>query len=149
MIQPLYALVLGEVAVILVLLFRTPLRKPLLFLLDRLKQGRGPVVASTAGGTLFVIMISIVFSITNIQNRSTEAGGVNPTDQVLFANHLLEASLLGFALFLGLMIDRIHYYIKEVRMLRKHLEAIKMSDHKSGDVKSKEKGKSKVVEEDD
>ncbi|GER32947.1 B-cell receptor-associated 31-like [Striga asiatica] len=145
MIQPLYALVFSEVAVILVLLFRTPLRKPLLMLLDRLKQGRGPVVASTAGGTLFVIMISLLFNITTIQNRTLEGGGVNPTDQVLLANQLLEASLLGFALFLGLMIDRIHYYIKEVRMLRKHLEAVK----KSEDVQSKEKGKSKVVEEDD
>ncbi|KAL3636964.1 hypothetical protein CASFOL_019263 [Castilleja foliolosa] len=145
MIQPLYALVFGEVAVILVLLFRTPLRKPLLILLDRLKQGRGPVVASTAGGTLFVIMISLLYNITTIQNRSLEAGGVNPTDQVLLANQLLEASLLGFALFLALMIDRIHYYIKEVRMVRKHLEAVKTSE----DVRVKEKGKSKAVEEDD
>ncbi|KAK6158079.1 hypothetical protein DH2020_005393 [Rehmannia glutinosa] len=149
MIQPLYALVFGEVAVILVLLFRTPLRKPLLILLDRLKQGRGPVVASTAGGTLFVIMVSLLYNITTIQNRSVEAGGVNPTDQVLLANQLLEASLLGFALFLALMIDRIHYYIKEVRMLRKHLEAVKRLDQKSEDVKSKEKGKSKAVEEED
>ncbi|GFP79115.1 hypothetical protein PHJA_000055000 [Phtheirospermum japonicum] len=145
MIQPLYALVFGEVAVILVLLFRTPLRKPLLILLDRLKQGRGPVVASTAGGTLFVIMISLLYNITTIQNRSVEAGGANPTDQVLLANQLLEASLLGFALFLALMIDRIHYYIKEVRMVRKHLEAVKTSE----DVRIKEKGKSKAVEEDD
>ncbi|KAL6503461.1 hypothetical protein OROGR_025384 [Orobanche gracilis] len=144
MIQPLYALVFGEVAVILILLFRTPLRKPLLILLDRLKQGRGPVVASTAGGTLFVIMVSLLYNITTIQNRSVESGGVNPTDQVLLANQLLEASLLGFALFLALIIDRIHYYIKEVRMLRNHLAAVKTSE----DVRSKEKGKSKAVEED-
>lgn len=95
MIQPLYALVFGEVATILVLLFRTPLRKPLLMLLDRLKQGRGPVVASTAGGTLFVIMVSLIYNITTIQTRTVEGGGVNPTDQVLLANQLLEASLLG------------------------------------------------------
>ncbi|PIN02159.1 hypothetical protein CDL12_25331 [Handroanthus impetiginosus] len=147
MIQPLYALVFGEVAVILVLLFRTPLRKPILLLLDRLKQGRGPVVASTAGGTLFIIMVSLLFNITQIEKRSVEGGGVNPTDQILFANQLLEASLLGFALFLALMIDRIHYYIKEVRMLRKHLEAVKKLDQKSEDAKNK--GKSKVVEEED
>lgn len=95
MIQPLYALVFGEVAVILVLLFRTPLRKPLLMLLDRLKQGRGPVVATTAGGTLFVIMVSLLYNITTIQTRTVEAGAVNPTDQVLLAYQLLEASLLG------------------------------------------------------
>ncbi|KAG6392036.1 hypothetical protein SASPL_146241 [Salvia splendens] len=148
MIQPLYALVFGEVAVILVLLFRTPLRKPLLMLLDRLKQGRGPVVASTAGGTLFVIMMSLIYNITTIQTRTVEGGGaVNPTDQVLLANQLLEASLLGFALFLALMIDRIHYYIKEVRMLRKHMEAIKRSEHKSEEAKAK--GKTKAEDDDD
>ncbi|KAL0443357.1 UNVERIFIED_CONTAM: hypothetical protein Slati_2058400 [Sesamum latifolium] len=149
MIQPLYAMVFGEVFMILLLLFRTPLRKPLLLLLDRLKQGRGPIVSSTAAGTLFVIMVSILFNITSIQKRSMESASVNPTDQVLLANQLLEASLLGFALFLWLMIDRIHYYIKEVRMLRKHLEAVKRMDQKSEDVRSKEKGKSKAVEEDD
>lgn len=41
----------------------------------------------------------------------------------------------GFALFLALMIDRIHYYIKEVRMLRKHLEAVKRSEPKSEELK--------------
>lgn len=141
MIQPLYGLVFAEVAVILLLLFRTPLRKPLLMLLDRLKQGRGPIVASTTGATLFVIMASLLFNINRIQNRSEE--GANPTDQILYANQLLEASLLGFTLFLALMIDRIHYYIKEVRMLRKHLEAVKNMDQTQG------KGKGKVTEEDD
>lgn len=55
----------------------------------------------------------------------------------------------GFALFLALMIDRIHYYIKEVRMLRKHMEAIKRSEHKSEGAKSKEKGKGKAEDDDD
>lgn len=41
----------------------------------------------------------------------------------------------GFALFLALMIDRIHYYIKEVRMLRKHLEAVKRTDPKPDELK--------------
>ncbi|XP_073030384.1 uncharacterized protein [Primulina eburnea] len=143
MIQPLYGLVFAEVAVILLLLFRTPLRKPLLMLLDRLKQGRGPIVASTTGATLFVIMASLLFNINRIQNRSEEGGVANPTDQILYATQLLEASLLGFVLFLALMIDRIHYYIKEVRMLRKHLESVKKMDQTQGD------GKGKVTEEED
>ncbi|XP_073313605.1 uncharacterized protein [Primulina huaijiensis] len=149
MIQPLYGLVFAEVVVILLLLFRTPLRKPLLMLLDRLKQGRGPIVVSTAGATLFVIMVSLLFNINRIQDRSEEGSGVNQTDQVLHASHLLQASLLGFALFLALMIDRIHYYIKEVRMLRKHLEAVKKMDRAPDGVLSKGKGKSNVTEEED
>lgn len=95
MIQPLYAMVLGEVVVILLLLFRTPLRKPLLMLLDRLKQGQGPIVMSTAGAVLFVIMASLLFNIYRIRDRSEEGGGANQTDQVLHASHLLEASLIG------------------------------------------------------
>ncbi|XP_009802750.2 uncharacterized protein LOC107800727 [Nicotiana tabacum] len=93
--------------------------------LDRSKQGRGPVIVKSAGGTLFVVLVSILFNVTIIQNRATESGTVNPTDQVLLANHLLEASLLGFSLFLALVIDRLHYYIKELRLLRKTLEAEK------------------------
>ncbi|EPS63018.1 hypothetical protein M569_11771 [Genlisea aurea] len=147
MIQPLFALVFGEVFVILLLLFRTPLRNPLLLLLDRSKQGRGPVVASTAGVTLFVVMASLLINITSIGGRSEEGGGISPTDQVILAYQLLQASLLGFALFLGLMIDRIHYYIKEVRMLRKHLEAVKKMDKKPQDAKGK--GKASDDEEDE
>lgn len=52
-------------------------------------------MASTAGATLFVIMASLLFNINQIQNRSEEGGVANPTDQILYANQLLEASLLG------------------------------------------------------
>ncbi|CBI28815.3 unnamed protein product, partial [Vitis vinifera] len=41
------------------------------------------------------------------------------------ARHLLEASLMGFLLFLALMIDRLHHYIRELRLLRKAMEAEK------------------------
>ncbi|CAI9757016.1 unnamed protein product [Fraxinus pennsylvanica] len=134
MLQPLFCLVFTEVFVILLLLFRTPLRKPLLLLMDRAKRGRGPVVASTAGGTLFVILVSVFFS-----------------DERMLAYHLLEASLLGVSLFLVLMIDRLHYYIKELRLLRKHVEAVKKFDQRNDEAKNKGKLKTKVakVEEED
>ncbi|KAK6778105.1 hypothetical protein RDI58_024823 [Solanum bulbocastanum] len=128
MIQPLFALVFLEVVVILTLIFRTPLRKPVLMALDKSKQGRGPVIVKSAGGTLFVVLVSILFNVTLMQNRATDSGTVNPTDQVLLANHLLEASLLGFTLFLALVIDRLHYYIKELRLLRKTLEGEKKTN---------------------
>ncbi|KAJ8560986.1 hypothetical protein K7X08_027176 [Anisodus acutangulus] len=93
--------------------------------LDKSKQGRGPVIVKSAGGTLFMVLVSILFNVTLMQNRATDSGTVNPTDQVILATHLLEASLLGFSLFLALVIDRLHYYIKELRLLRKTLEAEK------------------------
>ncbi|KAK9155661.1 hypothetical protein Sjap_003141 [Stephania japonica] len=61
---------------------------------------------------------------------------VNPTDQVLMARHLLEASLMGFSLFLALMIDRLHHYIRELRLLRKSMEAIKKQSRGFEDGKS-------------
>ncbi|KVI02308.1 uncharacterized protein LOC112501227 [Cynara cardunculus var. scolymus] len=104
-------LVIAEMVVILILLFRTPLRKLVMVVMDRLKEGRGPVM-STVAATLFVFLMSTLYSIMKIQQRSMENGAVNPTDHVLLANHILDASLMGFCLFLGLMIDRLHYYVK-------------------------------------
>ncbi|KAL8264283.1 hypothetical protein R6Q59_022413 [Mikania micrantha] len=104
-------LVILEINVILVLLFRTPIRRLVMFVMDCLKEGRGPIM-SVVGATLFVILMSSLYSIIRIQKRSLEMGAVNPTDQVLLTNHVLDSSLMGFCLFLGLMIDRLHYYVK-------------------------------------
>ena len=95
MIQPFSALVIAEVVLILTLLFRTPLRKPTVMMVDKMKQGRGPVVAKTVAGTLFMIFISTLNNIMKIQNRAVEAGTINPTDQILLVNQILEAILLG------------------------------------------------------
>ncbi|CAI9099275.1 OLC1v1036063C1 [Oldenlandia corymbosa var. corymbosa] len=122
MIQPFLALVSVEVFFTLTLLFRTPLRKPMVMLLDRMKRGQGPVVAKTVAATLFMILVSILYNIMKVQKRSAESGHINPPDQILLLNHILEACLLGFTLFLAMMIDRLHYYMKELRTLRKKQE---------------------------
>ncbi|KAK9284959.1 hypothetical protein L1049_024889 [Liquidambar formosana] len=125
MIQLLFTVIFAEMFLILTLLFKTPLRKLVIVSLDRLKRGRGPVMVTTVAGTLFVVLASSVYSMVKIQNRTAESGPMNPTDQVLMAKHTLEASLMGFVLFLSLMIDRLHHYIRELRMLRKTMEAAK------------------------
>lgn len=85
----------------MILLFRTPLRKLVMIVLDCLKESRGPVI-STVATTLFLILMSCLYSIMRIQKRSIETGAVNPTDQVLLANHILDASLMGMLfLFIG------------------------------------------------
>ncbi|GAA0153609.1 membrane traffic protein [Lithospermum erythrorhizon] len=94
-IQPLFFLVFVEIIVILTLLFRTPLRRPLITVLDALKKGRGPVISTTIGVTLLVVLISILFNVTKLQTRAKDSGNLNPTDQLLLAYHILEASLLG------------------------------------------------------
>ena len=63
--------------------------------LDRVKRGRGPVVVKTVAGTILVLLLSNVYSIGNMQNRKMEAGALNPTEEVLMAMQLLQASLLG------------------------------------------------------
>lgn len=53
--QLLFTVIFSEMALILVLLFKTPLRKLVIMSLDRVKRGRGTVVIKTAAGTVFVL----------------------------------------------------------------------------------------------
>ncbi|VFQ93786.1 unnamed protein product [Cuscuta campestris] len=134
--QLLFTVAFGEMTVILLLLFKTPLRKLLIAAIDRAKRGRGPLVVKSVGATVLVLLIYTVYSIRDIQSRPLE--NLNPTEQVLLAYQVLQASLMGFALFLSLMIDRLHHYIRELRVLRKVMEAAKKQDQsfdngKSGD----------------
>ncbi|XP_010533802.1 PREDICTED: uncharacterized protein LOC104809492 [Tarenaya hassleriana] len=123
--QLLFAIVLLEVAVIMALSFKTPIRKLLIMSLDRAKRGRGPVVVKTVVATVCVVMASSVYSVMKIQKRWIDEGTVNPTDEVLMTRNLLESTLMGGFLFLGLMIDRLHHYMRELRIRRKSMEAIK------------------------
>lgn len=124
---------------ILLFVFKSPLRKFLIMSLDRLKRGRGPVMVKTVAGTVFLVLISSVYSMVKIQKRGIDVGGVvNPTDQVLMAKHLLEATLMGSILFLSLMIDRLHHYIRELRMRRKSMEAVKKQNRSFEDGKVEE-----------
>lgn len=82
-------------ALIVAFVFKTPLRKLVIMGLDRVKRGRGPVVLKTVSGTVFVVMVAMTYNVVAIQKRWIQDGEVNPTDQVLFTRHLLEASLMG------------------------------------------------------
>ncbi|KAF5726455.1 B-cell receptor-associated protein 31 [Tripterygium wilfordii] len=125
MIQLLYTVIAAEMALILTLLFKTPLRKLVIMALDRVKRGRGPVMVKTVAATVFMVLSSSVYGMAKIQNNKLEAGALNPTDEILMARHMLESSLMVFLLFLSLMIDRLHHYIRELRLLRKTMEAAK------------------------
>ncbi|KAL1199026.1 hypothetical protein V5N11_028365 [Cardamine amara subsp. amara] len=121
----LFAVVLFEVVVIMALSFKTPIRKLLIMSLDRTKRGRGPVVIQTVSATIIVLLVASVYNMMAIQKRWIEDGAVNPTDEVIMAKHLLESTLMGGFLFLGLMIDRLHHYMRELRIRRKMMEVIK------------------------
>lgn len=103
MLQLLYTAIFAEMLLILTLVFKTPLRKLVIVSLDRVKRGRGPIVVTTVGATLVVVLSSSLYSMAKIQQRTIEAGIVNPTDQVLMSKHMLEASLMGTFQFPSLM----------------------------------------------
>ncbi|CAN6481070.1 unnamed protein product [Victoria cruziana] len=136
MIQLLYTLLVGEGLVVLLLILKNPMRKLVTMCLDRVKRGRGPVVVKTLVGVLFVLMVASLHSIFKIHKRSDEFGSITPTDQVLVSRLMLEASLMGFCIFLTLMIDRMHHYIRELRMMRKTIEPLKMQSRSSEEWKN-------------
>lgn len=88
-------LVLTEMAVILALLFRTPLRKLVMKGLDRVKQGRGPLVVKTIAATMLVVFGSTLYNTAKIRRRTAEAGVLSQTDEILMGHRLLEASMIG------------------------------------------------------
>ena len=93
MIQLLFILMLSEMAAILLLLFKTPLRKLLIMAFDRAKRGRAPLVVKSVAATVFVIMMYNVYAVRDIQSRPIESH--NTTDQILLADYMLQASLMG------------------------------------------------------
>lgn len=96
MIQLLFSLIFAEMTLIVLFVFKTPLRKLVIMGLDRLKRGRCPIVVKTVAATVFLLMVATVYNAVAIQRRWIQEGAeVNRTDQVLLAKHLLEASLMG------------------------------------------------------
>ncbi|XP_047307242.1 uncharacterized protein LOC124910613 [Impatiens glandulifera] len=124
MINLLFVLIFIEMGIILSLTFATPARKISMIGLDRTKRGRGLVVSRTIAGIMLLIFSSSLYTLVKTR-ESVPDSIMSPTRQVLMANHLLEASLLGFSMFMGLMIDRLHYHIKDINNLRKRLDAMK------------------------
>ncbi|ONK71902.1 uncharacterized protein A4U43_C04F13550 [Asparagus officinalis] len=124
MIQLLFLVLFAEGAVALLLMVKIgPLRELAMRMLDQLKTGKGPATVKTLACTLSVILLSSVASIVKIQNRGAKLGTVSPMDQVLWRTHLLEASLIGYTLFLALVIDRLHHYLNKMITLRKTASA--------------------------
>ncbi|MED6144105.1 hypothetical protein PIB30_012463 [Stylosanthes scabra] len=125
MIELLFLLIFWEALVIVILLFNTPFLELLILTLDRLKRERWPLILKTAAATLVVLLLSGVYAIINIQKHAEGHAHLNPTDQLLMANHLLQTTLIGVVLFLALIIERLHHYTTELRITRECIAAIK------------------------
>ncbi|KAL5794776.1 hypothetical protein ACOSP7_003370 [Xanthoceras sorbifolium] len=119
MIQLLFLVLFAEGALAFLLLVKIgPLRELVIKSLDQLKMGKGPATVKTIAGTMSAILLSSLMSIVKIQNKGAKLGTMSPMDQVLWRTHLLEASLIGFTLFLGFIVDRMHHYLTKLIRLR-------------------------------
>ncbi|KAF5192435.1 B-cell receptor-associated protein 31-like protein [Thalictrum thalictroides] len=123
MIQLLFLVLFAEGTVALFLMLKIgPLRELVMKGLDQLKTGKGPATVKTIACTMSVILLSSITSILKIQNKGVKLGTLTPMDQVLWRTHLLEASLMGYILFLVFVIDRVHEYLRKLIGLRSKVE---------------------------
>ncbi|KAL3828913.1 hypothetical protein ACJIZ3_017715 [Penstemon smallii] len=142
MIPLFFVVVCAEGLVAFLLLVKIgPLRELVVKGLDQVKMRRATVL--TIAGTIFVILLSNLFSILKIQNKGVKHGTMTPMDQVLWRTNLLEATLMGFSLFLGFLIDRMHHYMQKLTKLRSNTGVSKQEVEKL----EKEKLELKVKEE--
>ncbi|XP_022769902.1 uncharacterized protein LOC111313480 [Durio zibethinus] len=126
MIQLLFLVLFAEGVVAFLLLVKIgPLRELAIKSLDQLKIGKGPATMKTIAGTMSVILLSSLMSIVKIQNKGAKLGTMSPMDQVLWRTHLLEASLIGFTLSLGFIIERMHHYRRKLIGLRSSVRSSK------------------------
>lgn len=117
MIQLLFLVLFAEGLVAFLLMVKIgPVRELVMTGLDQVKMRKGTVL--TIAGTMCVILISNSINIVKIQNKGAKVGTMTPMDQVLWRTHLLEASLMVFSLFLGFLIDRMHYHLRKLIKLR-------------------------------
>ncbi|XP_034692281.1 B-cell receptor-associated protein 31-like [Vitis riparia] len=150
MIQLLFLVLFAEGIVALLLMVKIgPLRELVMKGLDQVKMGKGPATVKTIAGTMSVILLSSVTSILKIQNKGAKLGTMTPMDQVLWRTHLLETSLMGFSLFLGFLIDRMHHYLQKLNRLRGNAGASKEEFEKlqkeRAQLKEKEEQASKEI----
>ncbi|GFQ02689.1 hypothetical protein PHJA_002412800 [Phtheirospermum japonicum] len=117
MIPLFFLVVCGEGLIAFLLVVKIgPLKELVIKGLDQVKMRRATVL--TIAGTIFVILLSNLFSILKIQNKGAKHGTMTPMDQVLWRTNLLEATLMAFSLFLGFLIERMHHYMQKLIKLR-------------------------------
>lgn len=109
MIQLLFALLLAEMAMLLLLL--SPIRKPVVIAIEYARRGHNfRLLSITFLSSLLLLFLFNIYSILEVRYRPR---GSNPMDQLIIAEKLLAASLLGFLLFLCVVIPKLHVLMRE------------------------------------
>ncbi|KAL7601513.1 hypothetical protein Lser_V15G24981 [Lactuca serriola] len=135
MIYLLFTVLFAEMIIILLLLFKTPLREPLVAGLDGFKQGKAQLAVTSVGATVFVVMMYNIYTVVEI--RSCSADAVDSPNRVILAFRILEASLMGVSLFLLVMIESLHQFIKPVVILTETITASRKQNQACEDTNKK------------
>ncbi|XP_050363801.1 uncharacterized protein LOC126782575 [Argentina anserina] len=148
MYELLIPVVIAEAVVASLMLLKIgPLRELVLKILDQLKVGSGPVTLIGIAGTMGVILLSRFISIIKMQNKGEKLGTMSPMDQVLYRTHILEASLMSFAVFLGFIIDRTHDYLTKLDGLTSTEEEVERLQKEKAQLTEKEEKSSKEIKQ--
>ncbi|MBA0705627.1 hypothetical protein Golax_017810 [Gossypium laxum] len=104
-------LVLAETALVLGLIFSSPLRELVMRILDIITVGKANLILKTVAATLLLVFTSMLYDVIEIKKCWSEGAVPNPADEILMAKQVLKASMW-FALFLALATYGLHYCIK-------------------------------------
>ncbi|XP_040932133.1 uncharacterized protein [Gossypium hirsutum] len=104
-------LVLAETALVLGLVFSSPLRELVMMILDIITVGKANLILKTVAATLLLVFTSMLYDVIEIKKCWSEGAVPNPADEILMAKQVLKASMW-FALFLALATYGLHYCIK-------------------------------------
>lgn len=107
-----------------------PLEKLACAILDLSKSTRGSAVTKTLAGTLFIFLASSASTYmttkSHMMREHREARGhIDHSETFVLRTAELESALSGFIMLLGLMVNRVHYYLRGKRGLTVQLEVLK------------------------
>lgn len=141
----LFTLIIIKIALTLSLVFETPLKTLAITALDRLKQGRSRTISRTLKGILLAAFVSTIYPIMKAYYGSVGVDSVNPVDEVLVANKMLQASLMGFLLCLSMMTEKLHQLVRDHGSLNQLIIAeekqlAERKRHNAETIKALEKG---------
>ncbi|KAI3789484.1 hypothetical protein L2E82_02281 [Cichorium intybus] len=145
MIYLLFTVLFAEMMIILLLLFETPIREPLVAGLGGFKQGKAQLVVKSFGATVFLVMMYNIYTIVEI--RSCSVNAVVSPNRVILAYHILEASLMGVSLFLLLIIDSLPQRMKKIISLTNTIKAERKQNQAYKDIDRKNAHLAKSIKE--
>ncbi|KAK5844773.1 hypothetical protein PVK06_000914 [Gossypium arboreum] len=110
-------LVLAETALVLGLVFSSPLRELVMMILDIITVGKANLILKTVAATLLLVFTSMLYDVIEIKKCWSEGAVPNPADEILMAKQVLKASMW-ITLFLALATYGLHYCIKGLERSR-------------------------------